>query len=159
MNIINSILNETIFNIINRNKTINGFFSLNHHRQHYIGYKQVALNLHKFNFHRHIALQFIPNDDLIKKYIVDHKNRNKLDNHLSNLRWSTSNRNYENKSSHRGIVYQYVDDIPDDSAVIDSYNYYKFDDDKYYYWFDEDKDEDVFFAKINDNIYRKLHKT
>ena len=118
MNIINSILNETIFNIINRNKTINGFFSLNHHRQHYIGYKQVALNLHKFNFHRHISLQFIPKDDLINKYIVDH--------------WCTSNRNYENKSSHRGIVYQYVDDIPDESAVIDSYNYYKFDDDKYY---------------------------
>ena len=121
------------------------------------GYVQVWLNGKHYQLHRLIALQFIHNDDPVNKYVVDHINHNRQDNHLSNLRWSTPKSNSENKSIHRGVIYQYFDDIPDESVVVDFYNQYEFDEDKYYYWYDEDNDEDVFYVKIDDNIYRKLH--
>ena len=72
---------------------------------------------------------------------------------MSNLRWTTQNSNIENRTSAKSIYYQYLDDIPDESIIIDFYNQYEFDDDKYYYWYDED----IFQVKIDDNIYRKLH--
>lgn len=125
------------------------------------GYVQVWLNGKHYKLHRLIALQFIHNDDPINKYVVDHINHNRQDNHLSNLRWSTQKSNTENRTSLNGVIYQYFDDIPDESVVVDFYdssiNHYEFDEDKYYYWFDEDNDEDVFYVKIDDNIYRKLH--
>ena len=125
------------------------------------GYVQVWLNGKHYLSHRLIALQFIHNDDPINKYVVDHINHNRHDNHLSNIRWTTPKSNSENRTSINGIIYQYFDEIPDESVVVDFYdssiNHYEFDEDKYYYWFDEDNDEDVFYVKIDDNIYRKLH--
>ena len=121
------------------------------------GYIIVSLNRKQYKLHRLIALQFIPNDDPVNKYVVDHKNHNRHDNHLSNLRWTTQKSNIENRSSINGVIYQYLDDIPDESVVVDSYNHHEFDEDRYYYWYDEDNDEDVFYIKIDDNIYRKLH--
>ena len=112
------------------------------------GYVQVWLNGKHYKLHRLIALQFIHNDDPVNKYVVDHINYNKHDNHLSNLRWTTQKSNSENRSSSNGVIYQYLDDIPDDSVVIDSYNHHVFDEDKYYYWYDEDNDEDVFYSKM-----------
>ena len=50
------------------------------------GYVQVWLNGKHYLSHRLIALQFIHNDDPINKYVVDHINHNRHDNHLSNLR-------------------------------------------------------------------------
>ena len=50
------------------------------------GYKVVVLNGVRYLLHRLIALQFIPNDDPVNKYVVDHKNHNKQDNHFNNLR-------------------------------------------------------------------------
>ena len=121
------------------------------------GYIIVSLNRKQYKLHRLIALQFIHNDDPVNKYVVDHKNRNRHDNHLSNLHWTTPKSNSENRSSSNGVIYQYLDDIPDESVVVDSYNHHEFDEDRYYYWYDEDNDEDVFYIKIDDNIYRKLH--
>ena len=125
------------------------------------GYIKVSLNRKQYLLHRLIALQFIHNDDPVNKYIVDHKNHNRHDNHFSNIHWVSPKINTENKSSNKGVIYQYFDDIPDESVVVDFYdssiNHYEFDEDKYYYWFDEDNDEDVFYVKIDDNIYRKLH--
>ena len=46
--------------------------------------------------HKLIADAFIPNPN--NKPCVDHKNNNKLDNNISNLRWCTSQENNRNKS-------------------------------------------------------------
>ena len=125
------------------------------------GYIRAWLNGRYYKKHRLIALQFIPNDDPINKDVIDHINHDKTDNHLSNLRWCSSTDNNYNRSSFKGIQYEFVDDIPDDAIVVDFYNTRterrEFEQNKYYYWFNEEANEDVFYSKIDDNIYKKLH--
>ena len=49
-----------------------------------------------FRVHRLIALHFIPNPD--NKSLVDHIDRNPLNNCITNLRWATPSENQMNKS-------------------------------------------------------------
>ena len=125
------------------------------------GYLVCTLNGKQYKKHRLIALQFLSNSDPINNDIIDHINRNKTDNHLSNIRWCSSTDNNRNRSSNKGIQSVFIDDIPDDAMVVDFYNtrteHRVFDNDKYYYWFDETNNEDVFYAKITDDIYKILH--
>ena len=128
---------------------------------HSQGYIQVHLNGKTYLLHRLIALQFLPNPDTINNDVIDHINHNRADNHLSNLRWCSSTENSRNKSSNKGIQAIYTDDIPDDVMVVDFYDTRTerrvFDEGKYYYWFDETNIEDVFYAKITNDIYKILH--
>ena len=125
------------------------------------GYKQVKLNGHKYAFHRLIALQFIPNDDPIHKDVVDHINRIRTDNHLSNLRWATKSDNSFNRSAFKGVNHEFIDDIPDEAMMIDYYEKknerHEFEEQKYYYHSDETTNEDVFYCRITDNLFKTLH--
>jgi len=63
-----------------------------------------------FRLHRLLALTFLPN--FYGKSDVDHKNRNKSDNRLINLRWATRLENQQNRgipknntSGHQNIHY------------------------------------------------------
>ena len=63
------------------------------------GYYRVSLikekNVKKSEaVHRLIAITFIPNEE--NKPIIDHINQNKIDNNVSNLRWSTYKENANN---------------------------------------------------------------
>lgn len=55
----------------------------------YIGGKRVNKQVHRF-----IAERLIPNPDNLP--VVDHINRNRLDNRVENLRWSTREDNWYN---------------------------------------------------------------
>ena len=125
------------------------------------GYVQVNLNKRPYLKHRLIGLQFLPNPDPINNDVIDHINRNRADNHLNNLRWCSSTDNNRNKSSYRGIQAVFIDDIPDDSIAVEWYDtrteHRVFDENRYYYWFDENNNEDIFYAKITDDVYKILH--
>ena len=125
------------------------------------GYLTITLSGQKKRKHRIIALQFIPNDDPEHKDQVDHKNRIRDDNHLSNLRWSSSSSNNMNKTVHNGVHYEFVDDISNEAMMIDYYETKtgrrEFEEHKYYYHYDESTNNDIFYCKITDNLYKTVH--
>ena len=123
------------------------------------GYPRIHLNGKDYRTHRLIAKQFLPNPDNLPE--VDHISRDRSDYHLSNLRWVSSSENNINKLvHHNNIQYSFVDDISDDAMSITFYDALterkQFDEGKYYYWFDEDNDEDIFYVKITDKLYKTL---
>ena len=114
------------------------------------GYLVCSLNRQQYKKHRIIAQQWIPNDDPEHKSYIDHIDRNKLNNHVSNLRWVSSSENQLNKSSNLGIEYEYVDDIDDEAIEITDYGTHHF---KSYYYV-ESEDSFYFFNGVK---YRRLH--
>ena len=61
------------------------------------GYQHVTLNGKQLRVHRIIAMQWIPNDDPANKTVIDHINRNRADNRIENLRWSSISENNYNR--------------------------------------------------------------
>ena len=59
-----------------------------------------------FKLHRLIALAHIPNP--YNKPFIDHINRNKKDNRIQNLRWSTKSENMRNQSCKSKCGYQFI---------------------------------------------------
>ena len=112
------------------------------------GYVQISLNGQHNQKHIIVAKQFIRNDDRKNKPIVDHIDRNRVNYNVSNLRWVSPKENSQNRTSTKGIDYEYVDNIPDDSIVIDKYGKYEFE--NYYYY------DDVFYF-YNGIKFRKLY--
>ncbi|KAK8840128.1 hypothetical protein M9Y10_031066 [Tritrichomonas musculus] len=148
------ILNKYPFTIRNKN-------TLNNMCEHFDKDGYVVLNLTKnqhqgsYKKHRLIALQFIPNPNNLPE--VDHKNHVRDDNRIENLRWSNHGGNVMNRQIFKGVNYQFVDDIPDDAIQINEYGNHTFEEGKYYYYFNEDTNEDIFYGKITDDIYKILH--
>ena len=64
--------------------------------------------------HTLIAKQWLDNDDVEHKTQVDHINRDRVDNHVYNLRWTTPSENSSNKQGYKGDVYKYKRELPDD---------------------------------------------
>ena len=60
------------------------------------GYHRVSIQQTKYRVHRLLAQHYIPNPDNLP--MVDHINRDRLDNRLENLRWVSHAENNDNKS-------------------------------------------------------------
>ena len=72
-----------------------------------VGYKKINLckdgKRKTFRLHRLLALHFIVNTRPDIALQVDHENRDRLDNSLSNLRWATR----EEQNANRGGMFEY----------------------------------------------------
>ena len=84
--------------ILKPQKTIGGYYAVKIRDKHY-------------NIHRLVAIHFLERID--GKDCVDHIDRDKLNNHVSNLRWCDKRDNSlnrglpkNNKSGHKGIFYR-----------------------------------------------------
>lgn len=124
-------------------------FTIRRKKDHYIikeyiennGYVRFNLNINgkqkKNSKHILIAKQFIPNDDPENKTQVDHINHIKTDNRIENLRWCSSAENTLNKSSYKNVMYDFIENLPEDALLVEYYksknvvhefeNYYYFD--------------------------------
>ena len=132
-------------------------FTIRKKSNHYIvkesnsnGYIQVRLNGISYKKHRLIAEQFINNDDPENKTEIDHINHDRSDYHIENLRWISHSENNRNRTSTKGITYTYVDEIDEDSIVVNDYGVHHFED----YYYDQTVDKFFFFNGIQ---YRELH--
>ena len=116
------------------------------------GYVQVKLKKVKYYKHRIVAIQFIQNDEPLVKNEVDHINHDRADYHIENLRWCSSKENQLNKSSYKGIEYQFIDydETPDDLVEVRDYGKHEFED--YYY----SPDNNSFYFDTGVNL-RVLH--
>lgn len=65
------------------------------HGRHMVGIYDLKGKRHRFTLYRLVAMAFIPNDDPKNKVQVNHKDGNKMNNHFSNLEWSTPEENQE----------------------------------------------------------------
>lgn len=72
-----SIFKEKILNPKNKN---NGYLCITLYRKS---------QPKRFYIHRLVAINFIPNEDLINKKFINHKNEIKTDNRVENLEWCT----------------------------------------------------------------------
>ena len=111
------------------------------------GYISCTLNTVRIDKHRILALQFIENPDNLPE--IDHINRIRTDNRLENLRWVSKSDNQKNKASWGEYIYNYVDEINDDSFEITTYGKYHLQ--NYYYEPSNDK-----FYYLTENQYREL---
>lgn len=66
--------------------------------------------------HKLMAAQFLTPDG--DKRVIDHIDRNRANNSLSNLRYTTISMNSLNRSSHRKVVYEYIDTLPEDATPL-----------------------------------------
>ena len=115
------------------------------------GYYQVRLNGVLNSKHRLVAKQFIPNPNNYP--CVDHINHQRIDNHISNLRWVSLSDNNKNKSFYKGVNYAFYDHADfedDDIIVIDEYNGHEIED----YYYDMLTEKFLLDTGVN---YRELH--
>ena len=100
-----------------------------------------------------VASTFIHNDDPVNKTFVDHLNHDKTDNHISNLRWCSPRENAINRSSSKGVNYDFITELPHGCVKVTHYNNHEFNDIYYHV------DTDVFYKKMTDHFFRIMHHT
>ena len=85
----------------------------------YTGYYQLRLSKRYYYLHRIIAEHYIKHDN--KHNVIDHIDRNRQNYHIMNLRWTTQQDNTRNKSSFKGITYQFVSELPKHAKSVTKY--------------------------------------
>jgi hypothetical protein len=113
------------------------------------GYVLYGLGRDRYRHHRLIACQWIDNPDGLP--CIDHIDRNPSNNHIENLRWVNYSTNNRNRSceTHTGYEYEWVNELPDDALVVDTYGEWHFE--NYHYAVSTDR-----FYYFNDTQYRIL---
>ena len=89
------------------------------------GYYQVCLNKRTYPYHRILATHFVPNPNGLPE--VDHFNKNKVDNSISNLRWVDRSENLKNRIMEQYGKHEYTNDKPcvENQRVVQRLNEHK----------------------------------
>ena len=103
--------------------------------------------------HRILACMFIRNDDPMHKTYVDHKDKHRDHNQLTNLRWATPSENSLNKSSSRGVQYQFVGYLPEDSVRVHAFRQHTLREMIYY-----SLETNQFYLRVGESEYRVMHQ-
>lgn len=69
------------------------------------GYLRVSISYKKYLVHRLIYKLHNPEFDLSSDLVIDHIDRNRLNNHIENLRAVTKGENNRNKAQPRGVSF------------------------------------------------------
>jgi hypothetical protein len=85
---------------------------------HHDGHRKSNQRVHKL-----VATAFLGDSE---GRVVDHIDRNKTNNHVSNLRYVSYSENNRNITSRRGIVYEYVDTLPEEAIELTEYGTHQF---------------------------------
>ena len=83
------------------------------------GYIHCHLNCKKYRKNRIVANNFIPNPENYP--YVDHIDKNRTNNSVSNLRWVSARMNQNNMSNQT-----FIDEIPEDNILVEKYGDYEF---------------------------------
>jgi tyrosine-protein phosphatase YwqE len=101
-----------------------------------------------YYIHKLMADQFLKHNE--GSPVIDHIDRDRANNSLSNLRYTTASMNCLNKTSHCNVVYEYTNSLPEGAFKLQPwegidlrFEYYQAGDDVYVY---------------NSASYRKLYK-
>lgn len=81
-------------------------------------YTRIKINGKDYLKHRLIAIQFVDNDDQENKTQVDHVDRDRLNNNISNLRWVNPSENAKNRVKQKKQVFEYIEELPPDAIEI-----------------------------------------
>ena len=106
--------------------------------------------------HDLIAKQWLYNDDVEHKIQVDHINRDRLDNHIYNLRWTTRSENNSNKKGYKGDIYKFEYALTFNVIIVKRYygreinNLYKMDG-EYYVLNDRNKLYERMLKRVDEN--------
>ena len=103
-------------------------------------YYCILLDGKRYRLHRIIAEHFIPNPDNLPQ--VDHIDRDRGNNRISNLRWCTAMQNVNNR-----VDNELIDKLSDTAIKVDHFNGYTFE----FLWFDNDS-----FYRYNGISYKRL---
>ena len=88
------------------------------------GYITVSLNGRNYLLHRILAKHFIPNPENLPE--VDHIDRDKTNNSIENLRWTSRSENCRNKTFNAYGRYEYLNVAPNDLIEITQYNDFEY---------------------------------
>jgi hypothetical protein len=81
-------------------------------------YKPIKLGTRLHYLYKIIAIQFIQNPNPENYKIIDHIDRNRLNNSIENLRFVSPSLNNRNRRSHRGRNYYYFQTLPKNAIQI-----------------------------------------
>ena len=117
------------------------------------GYYQVCLNKRTYPYHRILAKHFIPNPNGLPE--VDHRNRDKANNSLDNLRWVTRSQNSINRTRMKYGKREFLDHAPNDIIEIRNFNTFEYPAEKYFFCGENDQ----VVQRVDDHRWRYLNMT
>ena len=107
-----------------------------------------------------IQNHFISNPDNLPQ--VDHINHVRVDNRIHNLRWVSASDNLKNRTSNKGIKYEFVEELPEGAFHVTYYGKHKLEPGIYYadnkfYRYDGLNEYRLLYVNETDNGYKFVY--